>query len=154
MRIILFLILFLQCADEPKQRSDVRVLFVGNSLTYANDLPLLVSDIAKIDGVNFTYTTLAAPNYALEDHWAEGTIQKALKDGQYDFLIAQQGPSALPESQITVSNRIRKPRRRRMHCCVPQVSRGNLHGRKMACCRYTGPTIFTRASTEVFLQQW
>jgi hypothetical protein len=38
--------------------------------------------------------------YSLEDHWEEGTIQAALSTTDFDFVVAQQGPSALPESQV------------------------------------------------------
>ena len=108
MRILALLILFLGCVDEQKQsaepKADLNVLFIGNSLTYVNDLPALVSEIAKMDGVDLAYKTYALPNFAIEDHWAANTIQKGLKEDHYDFLIAQQGPSAQSQSQIMLRN--------------------------------------------------
>jgi hypothetical protein len=80
--------------------ADLNILFVGNSLTYENDLPSIVAEIATMDGVRLGYTSLTAGNYSLDDHWADGTIQAALAKDKYDILIAQQGPSALPESQV------------------------------------------------------
>ncbi len=78
----------------------LRVLFVGNSLTYENDLPSLVVEIAGMDGVAMSATMIAHGNYALEDHLNDGEVQASLKDNRFDFLVAQQGPSALPESQV------------------------------------------------------
>jgi len=73
----------------------VRLLFIGNSLTFANDLPgmlqgmLLAADIGPID-----IEVLAFPNWGLEDHWASGEAQMRLADGAFDLVILQQGPSA------------------------------------------------------------
>lgn len=79
--------------------SDLRVLFVGNSLIYTNDLPAMVSALAEADGQTLIYETVAFPNYALMDHWQEGTARAALSDGDWDVLIMQQGPSSLPANQ-------------------------------------------------------
>jgi hypothetical protein len=43
---------------------------------------------------------VAYPDFALEDHWNEGTAVKALRDNQWDVVVMQQGPSSLPENQI------------------------------------------------------
>ena len=50
--------------------------------------------------MTITYTSFLLPDYSLEDHWNEGRVQNELDKGEYDFMIAQQGPSALPESQV------------------------------------------------------
>ncbi|RDB05432.1 SGNH/GDSL hydrolase family protein [Runella aurantiaca] len=82
------------------KKSTLKILFVGNSLTYTNDLPQLVQEMGKHDSVSIEYTTFLFPNYSLEDHWNEGKVQKEIETGRYDFVVAQQGPSALPESQV------------------------------------------------------
>jgi hypothetical protein len=86
-------------SPNPNTAVNLRLLFVGNSLTYTNDLPSLLKELARQDDFNIIYTALTYPNYALEDHLKEGKFQKELETGKYDFVIAQQGPSALPESQ-------------------------------------------------------
>ncbi|WP_428657974.1 SGNH/GDSL hydrolase family protein [Runella sp.] len=96
-------ILFGSCSNATEvtsKKSALRILFVGNSLTYTNDLPQLVQEIGKYDSVSIEYSTLSFPNYSLEDHWNEGKVQKEIETGHYDFVVAQQGPSALPESQV------------------------------------------------------
>ena len=77
-----------------------RILFVGNSLTYVNDLPSMIAAIARQDSTIISYTSLLFPDYSLEDHWKEGKVQAEIENGGYDFVVAQQGPSALPESQV------------------------------------------------------
>lgn len=84
-------------AKEPSD--SLKLLFIGNSLTYTNDLPSLVKEIGKLDSKTVTVTSIALPDYSLEDHWNEGQAAAAIEEGKYDYVILQQGPSALPESQ-------------------------------------------------------
>jgi hypothetical protein len=78
----------------------LRVLFIGNSLTYANDLPAIVQALAETTGKNrLAYKMVAFPDYSLEDHWNQGDARRAIAEQKWDFVVLQQGPSALPESR-------------------------------------------------------
>lgn len=87
---------------------EIKVLYIGNSLTYVNDLPGLVAEIAQQDNVTISYETFLFPDYSLEDHWKEGKVKTEIEKGGYDFVIAQQGPSALPESQALLLDYTKK----------------------------------------------
>ena len=77
-----------------------RVLFIGNSLTYTNDLPGMYIALARLAGYDtVNAASVAFPDYALEDHWAEGTARRALADHGWEYVIMQQGSSALASSQ-------------------------------------------------------
>ena len=78
----------------------LRVLFVGNSLTAANDLPGRVAGLATATGRHLEYKEITFGGFNLEDHWNQGDARAALATGQWDVVIMQQGPSALPESQV------------------------------------------------------
>jgi hypothetical protein len=81
-------------------RKELSVLFIGNSLTYVNDVPAIVAAIAEADGrKRIIYQTVAFPDFSLEDHWRHGDARKAIADGRWDFVVLQQGPSALPASR-------------------------------------------------------
>lgn len=84
------------CATKRTSTADgvVHVLFVGNSLTYSNDLPLLVAKAAATSGRQWVVETLAFPNYALEDHWLTGRVQESVCQGNFDYVVVQQGPSS------------------------------------------------------------
>lgn len=86
-------------AGEPPRR--LRVLFIGNSLTYANDLPRMVERLGAADGYRIETKTIASPNYALEDHLNEPHVQRAARE-PWDFVVLQQGPSSLPESRAAL----------------------------------------------------
>ena len=86
------------------QTKELKILFVGNSLTYANDLPGLVKEIALLDNITVTFKSYSKPDYSLEDHWNEDLVQRELKKKKrYHFVVLQQGPSALQESQALLT---------------------------------------------------
>jgi hypothetical protein len=74
----------------------LRVLFVGNSLTYTNDLPGMVAALGN--GAVET-GMIAVPNAGLEDHWRDAAVQRELASGRWDVVVMQQGPSSLRESR-------------------------------------------------------
>mgnify|MGYP001352841439 FL=1 len=74
----------------------LRVLFIGNSLTYVNDLPAMVTAIATASGLDIQTASVAYGGYALIDHWNSGEARAAVKNGHYDVVILQQGPTSLP----------------------------------------------------------
>lgn len=76
------------------QQKSIHVLFVGNSLTYTNNLPELVQSEAANMSVSIKTEILANANYALEDHWNDGELQRLIKTGNFDFVVVQQGPSS------------------------------------------------------------
>lgn len=79
-----------------------RVLFVGNSLTYTNDLPQTVAGMARALGETpLVYRTIAKPDYALEDHWRDGIASRIAADG-WQLVVMQQGPSSLAANQETL----------------------------------------------------
>lgn len=92
-----------QFANYPSKKN-TNVLFVGNSLTYTNDLPQLVKQEAKRRNVFVTTDQLAFPDYALEDHWNDGKLQKKIETGDYAFVIVQQGPSSQQDGFTMLSN--------------------------------------------------
>ncbi len=96
----LFVFLLVACSTVFSQgKQQIKVLYIGNSLTYENDLPALVAELGLKDSTTIAYHTIALPNYSLDDHWTEGRVQNEIEKGKYNFVVVQQGPSALPESQ-------------------------------------------------------
>ena len=78
-----------------------RILFVGNSLTYVNDLPGMLDAVARqVGNTQLHVASIAFPDFALEDHWTEGSARRALTDQRWEYVVMQQGSSALPASQV------------------------------------------------------
>jgi hypothetical protein len=73
-----------------------RILFVGNSLTYANDLPGMLQALAdSAGGDRLAVETVAGPDFALVDHWREGTAAREIAEGGWELVVLQQGPSSV-----------------------------------------------------------
>ncbi len=80
-----------------------RVLFVGNSLTFTNDLPGMVQALADAAGAApLAATMVAGPNLSLDDQLEAGVAARALAEGGWDVVVLQQGPSSLPESRAAL----------------------------------------------------
>jgi hypothetical protein len=98
---LLGLTALLSCADstEPAD-ADIRVLFLGNSLTYVNDLPAMVRAIGAADGVKIQTKMMAHPNWGIEDHWEQGDAVAEIAAGWWDVVVMQQGPSATEQGRV------------------------------------------------------
>ena len=102
----------------------VRILFVGNSLTYTNDLPAMVRRIGELDGRRIETKMIAHPNFSLEDHLLSPGTRRTLKSGDFDVVVLQQGPSSLDESRrllIRDVTRVRQMVPRRCRVAVLMV---------------------------------
>jgi len=86
-------------SDAPPATRELRVLFLGNSLTFTNDLPALLRRLGAADGITIETRDESQPNYALEDHWHRPASRDALTGEHWDVVILQQGPSSLASSR-------------------------------------------------------
>ncbi len=70
------------------------ILFVGNSLTYTNDLPAVFEKVAEAAGDTVRVGMVAGPNLALIDHAAGATnASRRIAQGGWSFVVLQQGPT-------------------------------------------------------------
>jgi len=86
----------------------LRVLFVGNSLTFANNVPAMVEALGRANGDTIECVAVALPDFSLEDHWNHGDAARAIARGGWSVVVLQQGPSALPESRVLLNEYVRK----------------------------------------------
>jgi hypothetical protein len=71
------------------------VLFVGNSLTIWNDLPAMLDALLRSVGwEHVRVASLSQPGFGLEDHWRGAVARAAIREGEWDVIVLQQGPSA------------------------------------------------------------
>ena len=81
----------------------LRVLFVGNSLTSTNDRPGIVAALGKASRFrDVEARTIAPGGWSLEEHRRLGEASRVLASRHWDAIVLQQGPSALPESQVNL----------------------------------------------------
>ena len=70
------------------------ILFVGNSLTYVNDLPQMTRKVAELAGGSLRVGMAAAPDLAVIDHTNGATdAVEQIASGHWDVVVLQQGPT-------------------------------------------------------------
>ncbi|MEX2651460.1 MAG: hypothetical protein WD473_03300 [Acidimicrobiia bacterium] len=90
----LLLALSLLAGCLPKE-PDASVLFIGNSYTFYNNLPQMVSDLADSAGQRIEVDSVAVAGAWLEDHIREGTAGERIRSGDFDYVVIQE-QSAVP----------------------------------------------------------
>ena len=69
-----------------------RVLFIGNSLTYVNDVPGILQALADSSSPEkLAVASRTLPNYALIDHWVDGVAAREIARGGWKWVVMQQG---------------------------------------------------------------
>jgi hypothetical protein len=78
-------------AEEERAGS---ILFIGNSLTYVNDLPDMVRQVSEAEGSSVRVGMMAGPDLAVIDHTNGATDALAeIARGRWDIVLMQQGPT-------------------------------------------------------------
>ena len=68
----------------------IRVLFIGNSHTYYNDMPELFRERAERDGFACEVTMLAHGGWRLSQHAKEPEVSFNIHYGNYDYVVLQE----------------------------------------------------------------
>jgi hypothetical protein len=77
-------------AQEPAGVPELRVLFIGNSYTYFNNLPGILAGLAADGGRGRVETRMVAPGgWRLKDQWEKGQALEALRSGRWDYVVLQ-----------------------------------------------------------------
>ncbi len=88
----------------------LRVLFLGNSHTYFNDLPIIFKELAAAGGKEVEVQLMAYPGVTYEWHLKqESQLRYELLHGNYDYMIMQQAahsPCPSPEETIRDGKKI------------------------------------------------
>jgi hypothetical protein len=79
-------------ANALTERPTLRVLLVGNSLIYVNNLPGLLRSLARAqaDGPLIETETYVMPGAELAQHWKRGAVAKALQGSHWDVVVLQE----------------------------------------------------------------
>ena len=84
------------------KKQPLNLLFIGNSHTYYNDMPLLVKRRATDLGYPCRVTMLAHPGWYLEQHASDPEARFNILYGGYDYVILQEHAHPFgPEEDFT-----------------------------------------------------
>ncbi len=79
----------------------VRVLFIGNSLTFTNNLPLMFSNLAQANGKQIFTDNATGGGATLQDHFNSPSTIAKIQQGNWDYVVLQE------QSQIPSIDTIR-----------------------------------------------
>ncbi len=68
----------------------LRVLFIGNSLTYYNDLSGLVQQLSMKEERPLEVDSVTVANATLAFHWTSSSARKRLQRSRWDFVVLQE----------------------------------------------------------------
>ncbi len=83
------------------KKKELGILFIGNSHTYCNDMPIMVKRRAEEAGFDCRVTMLAHPNWYLSRHAQEPEARFNILYGKYDYVVLQEHAHPLsPEEEF------------------------------------------------------
>src|SRR3954467_15237315 len=89
-----------------------RVLFIGNSLTAANDLPHTVAALAAFVDDTIIVEAVTRPNLAVIDHVnGASNAVSMIRQGGWDYVVLQQGPTSqqIGRDTLIIASRLLEP---------------------------------------------
>lgn len=111
----LFVIIALLLCSGASVASDakpLRVLFVGNSLTYVGNLPAVFDALSRANGRNMSSDMIVKGGGTLTDRINDGSVQSALNRRKYDYVVLQErggdflcsfGPKSCEDARASLS---------------------------------------------------
>jgi hypothetical protein len=81
--------------DTPTISAPARVLFIGNSITFFNDLPEMFAELARSGGHEVEAAMSAEGGWTLSDHAASAMTLDKIEQGNWGFVVLQE-QSAIP----------------------------------------------------------
>ena len=96
------LLLFVPFFAQARDTDSLRVLWVGNSYTYYNDMPSTVRQIAATQKVKLSCTRFLKGGERLSGHLKNQKLLDAIAAGGWDYVILQEQSSApaMPTRQV------------------------------------------------------
>ena len=91
-------------ADEPADgglEEPLKILFIGNSFTYANDMPHILQGLAASRNRKLDVAMHAPGGCTLEKHWRDGKAAELIGGKKWDVVVLQEsstGPIENPKS--------------------------------------------------------
>ena len=99
---LIYTLSFVLIAVVSHAQDSAKVLFIGNSYTYVNDLPSLVTNLANSLGDYVSQSSSTAGGATLSNHAANNNTYTLINSDQWDFVVlqAQSQEPAFPDNQV------------------------------------------------------
>ena len=95
---------FIDCSSPLGRSNCTRVLFIGNSFTYVNDLPGMFSGLARAGGHKVATGMVAPGGWTLAQHAASQDTINAITGSPWNYVILQEQSLIPADNQIRSQN--------------------------------------------------
>lgn len=135
-----------------------RVLFIGNSYTYSNDLPKMIADMATSTGDTLVYDSHTPGGYTFEQHASDATTLSKIDLGNWDYVVLQEQsqrpafPITQVETQVFPYAKILNDRIKAKNLCgetIFYMTWGRKNGDATNCPFYPPICLFTTMNDEL-----
>jgi hypothetical protein len=93
------LLVFIICSTANAQGIKKRALFIGNSYTQVNNLPLMVSNVASSVGDTLVFDSNTPGGFTFKGHSTNANSLAKISAGNWDYVVLQE-QSQLPSFPI------------------------------------------------------
>jgi len=100
---------------EAPRAEALRILFVGNSLTYAGNLPAVFDALSEANGRATASDMIVIGGGTLTERLADGSVAAALANGKYSYVVLQErggdfmcafGPESCDNALASLNNKL------------------------------------------------
>lgn len=77
-------------AAKPEFTKKMRILFIGNSYTYVNDLPRMLKGLMAVKAIDLETRQVTPGGCSLARHWKGDAARKAIAEGPWDYVVIQE----------------------------------------------------------------
>lgn len=104
---------FIYASDTENTQKTYKILFIGNSHTYYNDLPEMFKALANADGINCEISSITSDRYKLSDFADENDkygqqVYNALTNSSWDYVVLQENRAVLVENAYKTETAVNK----------------------------------------------
>jgi hypothetical protein len=89
-KVYVTVLVFMCFSVQVFSQNETKALFLGNSYTYYNQMPQMVSDIAESMGEELVTASNTPGGYTFEGHTTNLTSLALIEEGNWDFVILQE----------------------------------------------------------------
>lgn len=91
LRITLCLLAIVSSACAPTEKpAPIRILFVGNSLTYVGNLPAVLEALSASNGRGVSVEMLVEGGATLTERANDSSVEREMETARYDFVVLQE----------------------------------------------------------------
>lgn len=93
-------------ASATEQNDSIKILWIGNSFTFVNDVPSMVQEIASSQKMNMSCSRILKSGETLKGHLSNPALSEALMKGGWDYVIVQEQSSITAVSTSSVQKNV------------------------------------------------